>query len=184
MVFVLPRNTAPNSFRHVSSAVYFSLIFRFLVHPPPHRRRRIDDNYDTIDTPSSRCHRRCLEEMWQIAPVWQPFVSFGPVPISQTQIRLFFATVGGIYKFFKYLSHRSARSRRSVVFRRSRWLWYSYNTVVRCRNNVSDPAQSVVLWIESKSVLTHNTRMHCTPDTYTILLYYTDTTNQPCQGRG
>lgn len=124
VVFVLPHNL----FRHVSSAVYFSVIFRFLVYPSPLHHRWIDDNdddddeaKDTIDTPPlprRRRHRR--KEMWQIAPVWRPFVSFGPVPISQTQTRLFFVTVGGIYKFFKNLSNRSVRSRRRIVFRRSR----------------------------------------------------------------
>lgn len=68
--------------------------------PLPHT-----DEDDTIDTPSSHCLRRQRrgEVTWQIAPVWRPFVSFRPVPISQK--RLFFATVvGGIYKFFFWKS--------------------------------------------------------------------------------
>jgi len=98
--------------------------------------------------------------MWQIAPVWRPFVSFGPLPISQT--RLLF---GGIYKFF-FESRPS--SRRSVLFRRSRH-----------KNNILILRWDVVLMFQTcqrggplnrieKSIGTQECIMY-------IIIYYMDT---------
>jgi len=155
VVLVFTHNTVPNSFRCVPSFVYFSNIKFFVYASSIHNRRRIH-NWHTIV--ALRMPSR--EEMWQITPV-QPFVSLGPLPISQT---LFFSTVSGIYKlpFFKISGSGTTTQHEVSVAFLFRMSTNTFLLMMRHRYNVSDPFESsVVLWIKKCTIslslsLTHS----------------------------